>query len=258
MFNERLYIFSSDLIKREKPRINKLLLEIGNNWDDLMSFFNIITSSSNIPESNSKLGSQVILRGETDGTMGMENVKMLLNWNPNATLLLSGGVYGREKSIGDIGAIDLYKHIEYDLSLYGYSIEAIKSRTIIDSFSRHTIDQGKILSGILSAINCNDLFIIMPLYHIPRFILVLSHYLNILNVKPNMIAMPYGDWTTRHPRKGPVDNIENNFLYEDLFVLPPVSSRFSGKNDCGEMEKIRDTVKNNNSMTFKQYINWIK
>ena len=48
-----------------------------------------------------------------------QNVKQLLNWNSKATLILSGGVYGREKSIGDIGAIDLYKHIEYDLTLYG-------------------------------------------------------------------------------------------------------------------------------------------
>ena len=238
-------------------RINNLLSTIGDDLDSVYNFFSWVKSSQSLPKPSGNPGSQTITRGETDGTMGMEIVKQLLNWNQKSTLILSGGVYGREKSIGDIGAIDLYKHVEYDLSLYGLSSNEIKQRTIIDSFSMHTIDQGRVLSGILRAIGCKDMIIVMPLYHFPRFTLILAHDLKKLNIKPNIICMPFGDWDYPHPRKGYNGDEAHRFSYYDLFTMPPIDSKFKGKADCGEIDKIVASVNNNNSLSFNSFMKWI-
>ena len=244
------------LIENQKPRIERKLKSINDTWSDMLCMLDWIQFEHQLPLPIDTLGRQSIIRGETDGTMGMERVKQLLNWNSNATLILSGGVYGREKTIGDIGAIDLYKHIEYDLSLYGYNDEEIKSRVIIDSFSRHTIDQGKVLAGILNAINCREIFIVIPLYHMPRFLLVLSKQLQTLDCKPNIIPQPYGEWNTNHPRKGPIEKPDINYTYEELFGLPPVESRFDGKQSCGEVEKIAECFENGLALSFQQFKKW--
>ena len=242
---------------KEKLRLVELLDSVNETLDDLMVLIKWIQFKKQLPSIKSEPGKQTIIRGETDGTMGMENVKQLLNWNAKATLILSGGVYGREKSIGDIGAIDLYKHIEYDLTLYGYNQEEIKKRTIIDSFSLHTIDQGKVLAGILNAIDCEDVFIVIPLYHMPRFLLVLAKELSCLNFKPNIIPIPYGDWSTSHPRKGPLDGSTTKYSYYQLFVYPPTPSRSKGKLDCGEVDKIIECIRNENAVGINEFIKWM-
>ncbi len=212
-----------------------------------------IASEHLFPDPVERIGHQAIVRGETDGTMGMEDVKQLLNWNSNATLILSGGVYGRENSVGDVGAIDMFKHIEHDLSLYGYSPEKIKSRVIIDSFSEHTIDQARILAGILRAIKCRDFFVVVPLYHMPRFLLTLGAGLERLGIKPNIIPRPYGRWSTRHPRKGPTSELDKTYTYQELFASPAVPSRSNGKLDCGEVDKTIEFVKAGEAMTYKEF-----
>ena len=244
------------LLNPHKSRIKPMLNSVEDSFDSMLNVLEWIEESSGLPLPNKKLGYQSIVRGETDGTMGMEIVKQLLNWNPDATLILSGGVYGREKSIGDIGAIDLYKHIELDLSLYGYKSEDIKKRTIIDSHSRHTIDQGRMIAGILKAIDCKDVIFILPKYHMPRFLLVISSVLQQLSFKPNIIPKPYGDWITLHPRKGLVDDKEHRYNYLQLFSSPPTPSRFNGKLDCGEIDKIVESISSGVAINFDEFSNW--
>jgi hypothetical protein len=246
----------SNLISKEKKRLSRKLHSINDSWDSMIEIIQWIQSNGKLPQPLETLGSQCIIRGETDGTMGMEKVKQLLNWNSNATLILSGGVYGREKTIGDIGAIDLYKHIEYDLSLYGYSIEDIKSRVIIDSHSRHTIDQAKILAGIIKAVQSKDIILVLPLYHMLRFLLILSKEMQLIGIKPRIFPKPYGEWYTKHPRKGPIDNIDVNYSYDELFALPPTISRFKGKDECGEVDKIIETYREDLSLNSKQFLEW--
>ena len=89
-----------------------------------------------------------------------------------------------------------------------------------------------------------------------RFLLVLAKNLKRLEIKPNIIPQPYGDWYTHHPRKGPIDDYNITYSYQELFALPPSQSRSDGKLECGEVEKMVEGVMNGNSMSFEEFINW--
>lgn len=249
----------SATITEQKQRLAATLAAIGDTWDGMVTFLYWMQTAHPLPEPKSDTWKQVIIRGETDGTVGMEMIKELLTWNQHATLILSGGVYGREKSIGDIGAIDMFKHLEHDLLLLGYHPDNIKSRVLIDSLSRHTVDQGKILSGLLSSLEAEDVFVVLPLYHLPRFILTVAASLKHIGCQPNLIPLPSGRWQTHHPRKGPhlsQSNEGKTFRYDQLFAQPPVPSLFAGKYDCGEVDKIVRQAQAGQTLSFRSFLDW--
>lgn len=251
--------FTSDTIKQQEERLISVLAGIGDSWDVAKKVLHWIQSRHVLPQPKPDNWRQVIIRGETDGTMGMDTVKELLAWNHQATLILSGGVYGREKSIGDIGAIDLYRQLEHDLTLLGYPAEEIKSHVFIDSFSQHTIDQGIILSGLLKSLHVEDVFVVMPLYHMPRFLLTIAANLKQQAYRPNIVPLAYGDWHTRHPRKTPLKASATKptpYSYADLFALPLTPSSVAGKFDCGEVDKIATAVSNKKALTFTGFSQW--
>lgn len=243
-------------IVENQKRLEPDLHSIGDEWQNLIDVLEWITQTKQLPPQKDRQWSQAIIWGETDGLLGLENVKALLSKYPQAAVLFSGGVYGREGIIHDIGAIDLYKSLESELLSLGWNKDEIKRRTLIESLSLHTGHQSLILSHILKALGCVDVFLVEPLYHMPRFILMFGYQLKKLGLKPNLIPTPYGAWDSVHPAKAPASNPSQKFKYEELFASPPTESLFEGKFDCGEADKIIQQVRNENCMTCREFMDW--
>ncbi|MBI2552431.1 hypothetical protein HYW17_03995 [Candidatus Uhrbacteria bacterium] len=246
------------LIAENRKRLEPELASINDTWSDLVDLLEWIMAKKTFPPKKERDWSQVIIWGETDGLLGLENVKeSLLRYN-NATLLISGGVYGREGVINDVGAVDLYKGLEKELLAMGWKADDIKRRVLIDSLSLHTGHQGLILSHVLKALSPEDVFVVEPLYHLPRFLLMLGYAMQELKLRPNLIPMAYGEWESLHPAKASKENPERKFKYEELFAFPPTRSLFEDKFDCGEVDKIIQRVKaqNKNCLSFKEFANW--
>lgn len=243
-------------IVEHRKRLEPGLESINDTWQNLVEVLEWITAPRELPAKKDKEWSQVIIWGETDGLLGLENVKKLLSLYKNATVIFSGGVYGREGAIGDVGAIDLYKRLEQELLGLGWSPEEVKRRILIESLSLHTGHQSLILSNILKALNSEDVFLVEPLYHMPRFLLMLGYAMKKIGSKPNIVPQAYGSWQSVHPAKASSENPELKFKYEELFAYPPKPGLVEGKFDCGEADKIIQQVKNKNCLTFQEFINW--
>ena len=54
----------------------------------------------------------------------------------------------------------------------------------------------------------------------------------------------------------PDEKPDVRFTYEELFALPPVESRFNGKQSCGEVDKIAKCFQNGVALSFKQFLRW--
>ncbi|OGL65166.1 hypothetical protein A3B21_00305 [Candidatus Uhrbacteria bacterium RIFCSPLOWO2_01_FULL_47_24] len=247
------------LIAENEKRLEPGLESINDTWKDLVDLVEWIMKEKPFPPKQDRQWSQVIIWGETDGLLGLENVKKLLSRYDNATLLISGGVYGREGVIDDIGAIDLYKGLEQELLSMGWKDDDIKRRVLIDSLSLHTGHQGLILSHVLKALSPEEVFVVEPLYHLPRFLLMLGYAMKELGLRANLIPVAYGNWGSLHPAKASKENPERKFKYEELFAFPPMRSLFEDKFDCGEVDKIIQRVKapNKNCLSFKEFANWL-
>jgi len=243
------------LIFKHKKRLESKLSSVNDNWDSLVKLLEWTTKPRSLYAQQNKERNQLIVWGETDRWNGLKYVRQFLIKNPQAVLIISGGVYGREKSIGDIGSINLFKKLEKDLLTRHYREEDIKSNVIIDSLSRHTGDQGKIIASLFKPLSPKEVFIVIPLYHMPRFLLSIGFNLKKQKIKPNIIPVAYGTWDSCHPQKRPLKR-KKTYTYEELFVRPPSSSIFQDKFDCGEIDKIVQQVRNKNCLTFKEFINW--
>lgn len=243
-------------IVENSKRLEPELKVVNDTWQNLVEVLEWLTAPRVLPDKKDKEWSQVIIWGETDGLLGLKNVKKLLSLYKNATVIFSGGVYGREGIINDIGAIDLYKSLESELLAMGWNNDEIKRRVLIESLSLHTGHQSLILSHILKALASEDIFLVEPLYHMPRFLLTLGYGMKKCGLKSNLIPTAYGNWDSVHPSKAPGRNPSQKFKYEELFASPPVESLFEGKFDCGEVDKIIQQVKSKNCLTFQEFIEW--
>ena len=204
----------------------------------------------------------VIIWGETDGFGGLPEVCKRMQEAPESTLIISGGVYGREETTGEIGAIDLYRRYHEEMEKLGWSNEDIKRRVIIDSWSLHTGDQRIVLSAILSELGAPRVSIVLPLYHMPRFILTINEGLKRLGVQLEIYPSPFGTRTTPHIAKRHINKSET-FTYEELFALPPTRSRGADEVksfDCGEIDKILEyqQLRNKQCLTFREALDLFK
>jgi hypothetical protein len=178
----------------------------------------------------------------------------LLATKPGLTLVISGGDYGREETLNNIGSLDLYQA----LMRRGWGHQTIKSRIIIESMSQHTGHQRMILGHLFSdSLKPEHIWVILPKYHMPRFIMTIGLNLYERGFKTNIHPQPFGEWQSAHAAKGPLDNPARTFTYEELLTLPQAPSRFEGKLDCGEVDKIIMYAEKHQCLTFRQAREWL-
>ena len=219
-----------------------------------------ILSEFIIPPTNDAWGKEIILWGETDGINGIDNVVRLLNARPESTLIVTGGDYGREEKLDNIGSLDLFNDLSRRLISNGWSPREVNERVIIESMSRHTGDQRRIVGALLTAIAPQNIFVVLPKYHMPRFLMTVGLPLYQKNFRPNIYPWPFGEWGTHHKAKGPKDQSAETFTYAELLALPPTPSRYEGKLDCGEVDKIIQYAnpKEDQCLTFRQAREWLR
>ena len=137
--------------------------------------------------------------------------------------------------------------------------EQRKRNVIIDSCSLHTGDQRDFLSKIFGQpIRSESTFVVLPTYHMPRFLLTLGCGLKSNNgsLWPNFHPWGFGSPETLHAHKGPRP-YNRTFKYEELFAASPTSSREEGKEDCGEIDKILHYQKDGQALSFKDALKYL-
>lgn len=243
------------LLLDQKQRLEPDLKVIGDTWEDMLNVVGWVTSDGGIPSGgliDIDWGKEILVWGETDGYRGLDNVSYLHEARKGLTLVISGGDYGREETLDNVGALDLFKELRRKLGE-----ERTKERIIIESMSRNAGDQRRILGPLLISLAPTRIFIVLPKYHMPRFLMSIALPMYEKGFQPNIYQWPFGHWESPHALKGPLDNLDNparTFTYEELLALPPTPSRFHGKLDCGEIDKIIQYAHPNERqcLTFRQ------
>lgn len=200
-----------------------------------------MTSAPKIPTRHLN-PNHVIIWGETDAFHGFEKTADLLTQNPLSTLIVTGGVYGRETTIKEFGAIDLFQYFFQEMRKRDWEEKDLKARVILDSWSLHTGHQRSVLSALLKTLDAQSVSVVLPLYHMPRFLLTLGQGLLDEGIGPKILPCSFGELNTHHIAKGPLNEEGTRmFSYEELFALPPTPSRGADDTksmDCGEIDKI--------------------
>lgn len=252
------------LLLDQRRRLEPDLEKIGDTWEDMLHVVSWTTGqgrSFSIP-TNDAWGKEVIIWGETSsGCSGGLNVHHLLLVRPHSTLIISGGLYGNENLSGEMGALDLFEKLKESLKTAQVDEQRIKERVIIDSASMHTGHQRVILGSLLTSLAPDVVWIVMPIYHITRFLMSVGLPMYDKKFKPYICPLPYGTWDGRHHLIGPPDNEFTNFTHEEMFALPPTPDRQrKGKLNCGELDKILmyANPKERQCLTFRQAREWLK
>jgi hypothetical protein len=251
------------LLIEQKHRLEPDLEKIGDTWQDMLRVVSWTTQQSrffSIP-TNDAWGKEVVIWGETlSGCSGGFDVHHLLLSRPHSTLIISGGLYGNENFSGEMGALDLFEKLKESLRTARVDDQKIKERVIIDSASIHTGHQRVILGSLLTSLAPDVVWVVMPVYHITRFLMSVGLPLYDKKFQPYICPLPYGAWNTRHPLIGPLHE-STTFTHEELFALPPTPDRNrKGKLNCGELDKILMYAdpKERQCLTFRQARDWLR
>ncbi|MEX2008229.1 MAG: ElyC/SanA/YdcF family protein [Candidatus Spechtbacterales bacterium] len=250
-----------ELLEKQRARLELLLVK-NDTWEDLLTYLSWALTPA--PAIQTKDARHAVVWGENDGTLGLEDAIALMRANPAATLILSGGVYGREQTTSDMGALDMYATYRERMLKEGTDETAIKERVIIESSSLHTGHQRELISPLLAALKSERISFIEPFYHMPRFALSLGEGFNDHGYRPAVLPVPFGEATTPHPMKGPLNApAEQTFTYEELLCLPPTPSRATDtvkSEDCGELDKILAYQATNPAqcLSFKEALAWFR
>lgn len=253
---------AEQLLLGQRGRLEPKLKAIGDTWKDLQRVLGWATHNSfaNPQGPHAYWGKEVILWGETDGYEGLKNVTELLSAKSGLTLVISGGDYGREAALDNVGSLDLLKRL---LETPECNHPKVTGNIVVDSMSRHTGHQRMILGSLLSAaLRPEEMWVVVSKYLMPRFLMSIGLPLYVAGLHLNVYPRPFGDWETAHATKGPLDDFSRTFTYAQLLMLPPTPSRFDGKDDCGEIDKIieyanPDQLKRQ-SLTFREMRKWLK
>lgn len=252
------------LLLDQRHRLEPDLEKIGDTWEDMLCVVQWATQFTVLAQSsmNTAWGKEVILWGETSGGHdGLGLVEYLLLVKPHNTLIVSGGLYGNEELSREIGAFNLFTKLEESLLAAGADSQKIKERVIIDSMSLHTGHQRIILGSLLNALAPDVAWVVIPIYHITRFIMSVGLPLYEKSFQPNIRPLPYGAWEDHHPLIGPPSNKRINFTHEEIFALPPTLDRKrKGKLNCGELDKILmyASPSERQCLTFRQAREWLR
>ena len=250
-----------DLVLKQRHRLEPDLEKNGDTWKDLLHVIDWTTHSgvASIHPSGSKeadWGQEIVFWGETDGLDGLKAVEHLLNTKPGLTLVISGGNYSQD--IDNIGALDMFTQLQKVLLEKGWDPKTIKQRVIIDSMSIHTGHQRRILGTLLTSLAPRHIWVVLPKYHIPRFLMTVGLPMHEKGFRPTIVPWAFGEWDKHHAKKGPADYPHQNFTYEELLALPPTTSRHKGKQDCGELDKVIRYAGQGEALTFRQAREWLK
>lgn len=252
------------LLLDQRHRLEPDLEKIGDTWEDMLRVVEWSTHPTGpIPAiANTAWGKEIIIWGETpSGYTGGMAVHYLLLSRPHSTLIVSGGLYGNEKISGETGAFDLFAKLEKSLSVDGVAEQKIKERVIIDSLSLHTGHQRRILGSLLISLVPDIVWVVIPIYHMTRFLMSVGLPLYEKKFQPDIRPWPYGAWGQHHPLIGPPHDKDLTFTHEEMFALPPTPDRKGkGKLNCGEIDKILMYAHpdERQCLTFRQAREWLR
>jgi hypothetical protein len=228
------------MLQAQRERLESQLFG-DDTWDDLERYVDWATSVHEQPV-DLEPAKHLIFWGETDGVGGMAQIIELRTRYPGSRLLISGGVYGREETVADYPALRMLEELRSAQLRQGFTEEQIESGVVIDSIARHTGHQRMFLSALLdSEFGFSTLSVVIPWYHMPRFLASVGRGMKDKNVRPVVVPQPFGSAETHHERKAPKDGLaEQTFTYEELLCLPLTPSRGADEVkafDCGELDK---------------------
>lgn len=259
----------------------------GDTWEDLLTFVAWAgkeRAQETIPRIDEWVAfPPVVIWGETDGLYGLPVVEKIMERLSQLTiqphgpkLVITGGVYGREDTINDIGALDMWD--AYIAQTPPEKQEWRKHNVIIDSWSLHTGNQRDFLSKILrDPLDGKSVFVVLPTYHMSRFLLTLGAGLkDTPGWWPNIHPWGFGFPNEEHDGKGKIGLVEPGpearapvggfvgyqhglvpFTYEELFASSPTERQEPGKIDCGEIDKILHYQKDGQALSFKDALKYL-